>query len=158
MKTLIALLSLLACIANTSLLAQGGPPAWAGKAQGAPTATQTAGEDLAALERFLTLSDQQLDHLLQAITKVRAMSQEQRQAMKKQLLEYRSLPPEQREQVRKGWGWQSEQDRTDWPLMMHAKSEAERAWLQSEIQALAPEKRASRKHQILEDWRKAKTQ
>jgi len=155
MKRLILTLIVFACTASVSVVAQGGPPSWAGKGQGRNEVNKEGPEDLIALDRFLSMSDSQLDQLMQAISKVRAMTPAQRTAMKKQMAEYRNLSPEQREQVRTGWGWLNEEDRSDWPLMMHSKSDAERAAIQTEIQNLTADKRAARKHALLEDWRKA---
>ena len=140
MKRLILTLIVFVCTASVSVMAQGGPPSWAGKGQGHNEINKDGTEDLVALDRFVWLGDTQLDKLMQAISKVRAMTPTQRAAMKKQMAEYRGLSPEQREQVRTGWGWQNEQDRNDWPVMMHSKSDSDRVAIQTEIQNLSPDK------------------
>ncbi len=150
--TLLALLLLLSGT-GPSVFAQSGPPAWAGQGRHLTEAGTEASEDLVALDRFLTMNDAQLDQLQKAIEKVRSMTPTQRAVLKKQMLEYRKLPAEQRDQIRAGWGWQSEADRNDWPVMMRSKPEADRARVQAEIQALPPESRAAHKHDLLEQWR-----
>ena len=111
------------------------------------------GDDFPALERFLTLSDEQLDRIQQAVAKVRAMSPAERAALHAQLHAFRQLPEAKRAQVRAGWGWQTEQDRVDWPPMMRSLPETERVRIQRELQSLPPEARAAHKHVLLEKWR-----
>ncbi len=132
------------------LHAQKGPPAHAG--QGMRAALQS-GDEMASLEVFLTLSDEELDKLLAAITRVRKMSPEERREFTRKIVNFRQLPENSRRQVREQWGWLEEADRNDWRLMMQVKSEAERSALQAELQALPPEKRAQRKHELLQAWR-----
>ncbi len=115
------------------------------------------GDDFPALERFLTLSDDQLDSIQKAVAKVRAMSPAERAALHAQLHAFRQLPEAKRAQVRAGWGWQNERDRDDWPAMMRSLPVAERAAIHTELQSLPPEDRPARKHELLEEWRKAES-
>ena len=121
-------------------------------------ATASPSEDFPALERFLTLSDEQLDRIQQAVAKVRAMSPAERAALHAQMQAFRQLPEAKREQVRAGWGWQNEQDRADWPSMMRSLPPSERAAIQAELQSLPPEHRSARKHALLNKWREAKAE
>ncbi len=122
----------------------------------APSAATQSAEETAALEKFLSMNDAQLDQLQQAIAKVRAMSPAQRSALKAKMLSYRALPETERSRVREAWGWVDDKDRGDWPQMMRSLSNEGRSAIQAEVQSLAPEKRASRKHEILEAWRAGK--
>lgn len=131
------------------LCAQGGPPPHAG--QRLPAAA--AADDLVALECFLSLSDTELDQLQQAIARVRAMTPAERAALREKTLAYRRLPAAERDTLRLGWGWLNEQDRTDWPKMMHSLPVAESEAIRKEVLGLPPEQRAARKHALLEDWR-----
>ncbi len=151
MKTTFLALGI-ACVATfaSPVQAQKGPPAHAG--QGMRAALQS-GDELASLEVFLTLSDQELDTLLAAITRVRKMSPEERKEFTKRIVSFRQLPENSRRQVREQWGWLEEADRNDWRLMMQVKSEAERSSIQAELQALPTEKRALRKNALLKAWR-----
>lgn len=149
MKTLLFLLT--AVMAATGLMAQGGPPPHAGPR--AHASVVAVGDDLAALDQFLAMDDAQLDQLQQAITRVRAMTPVERASLRARIVDYRQLPTEQREKVRAGWGWQSEADRNDWPLMMRSLPDAERSAIHTELQSLPPEQRATRKHTLLETWR-----
>ena len=115
-------------------------------------------DDFPALERFLTMDDEQLDRIQQAVAKVRAMTPAERAALHTQMHAFRQLPEAKREQMRAGWGWQSEQDRADWPSMMRSLPAAERAAIQSELQSLPPERRPARKHELLGKWRGAQNQ
>lgn len=123
-------------------------------AGGSPVAVAGPGDDFPALERFLTLSDDQLDRIQKAVAKVRAMNPAERAALHAQLHAFRQLPEDKRQQVRAGWGWQNERDRDDWPAMMHSLPAAERAAIQTELQSLPPEGRPARKHELLEEWRR----
>lgn len=149
MKTIVVILSTI--LTATGLMAQGGPPPHAGTQ--AQTTTANVGEDLAALDQFLAMDDTKLDQLQQAIARVRAMTPAERSALRIRIAEYRRLPTDQREKVRAGWGWLSDADRNDWPLMMRSLSDAERTAIQAEIQALKPEQRAISKRELLEGWR-----
>ncbi len=140
------------------LAAAGGPPAGAprhgqgGNGNGGPNhARAAANDDLTALERFLDMDDAQLDRIQRAIAKVRAMSPEERAALHARLNAFRQLPEAQRERVRAGW--RDDRDQADWPVMMRSLPEAERSAIQTEIQALSPTQRATRKHELLEVWR-----
>lgn len=135
--------------------AQGGPPPWAGQG-GGPHASRdaAAGDDeFAALERFLAMSDAELDEMQQAIARVRAMTPGQRAQLRAQIAAYHQLPAERREEIRAGWGWHDARDRDDWRAMMRAKSPEERAAIQAELQALPADQRMARKHALLEAWR-----
>ena len=111
-------------------------------------------DDFVALERFLVMSDEQLDRIQQAIAKVRAMGTEERAALHARMHEFRQLPAAEQEQVRAGAGWADDLDRRDWPEMMRSLPEAERAAIHAELRTLAPAERAARKHALLEVWRR----
>ncbi len=136
------------------VVAQGGPPSWAGQGRGPGGGATAADDEFAALERFLAMSDVELDAMQQAIARVRAMTPEQRAAFRAQLAEFRQLPEERRDEIRGGWGWHNAQDRDDWRTMMRAKSPEERAAVQRELLALPADQRAARKHAMLDAWRK----
>lgn len=146
-----------ALCAPTAAYAQGGPPPWAGegqgrKAQAAPA--DPAEAEFAALDRFLAMTDAELDATQQAIARVRAMSPKEREAMRAQIAAFHRLPSERRDEIRVGWGWHDPQDRDDWQAMVHAKSPADRAAIQQELLALEPSARQARKHALLEAWRR----
>ncbi|MBE2215758.1 MAG: DUF3106 domain-containing protein [Opitutaceae bacterium] len=141
----------------TSVRAQGGPPPWAGQG-GGPHASRDAGagdDEFAALERFLAMSDAELDEMQQAIARVRAMTPEQRAQLRAQIAAFHQLPAERRDEIRGGWGWHDARDRDDWRTMMHAKPPEERAAVQAELQALPADQRLARKRALLEAWRQA---
>lgn len=131
--------------------AQGGPPPWAGQGRGAAAVH----DEFAALERFLSMDDAELEAMQQAIARVRAMTPEQRSALHAQLAAYRQLPEDRRAEVRAGWGWHDAKDRDDWRAMMRSKSSEDRSAVQRELLALPVEQRMTRKHEMLEAWRRA---
>jgi len=140
------------------VVAQGGPPPWAGQGRGPGGGTTAADDEFAALERFLAMSDVELDAMQQAIARVRAMTPEQRAQLRTHIAAFHQLPEERREEIRAGWGWHDAQDRDDWRTMMRARSSEERATVQRELLALPAEQRIARKHEMLEAWRKARAQ
>lgn len=144
-------LFLSAALTSIGLMAQGGPPPHAGPRN--HTTGIAVSDDLAALDQFLTMDDAQLDQLQQAITRVRSMTPAERASLRTRIADYRRLPVEQREKVRAGWGWLNEADRNDWPSMMRSLPEAERSAIQTEIQSLSPDQRATRKNTLLKAWR-----
>jgi hypothetical protein len=161
MKTLWFVLSLTVSAGLLALWssagAQGGPPPWAGQGGGprAATANALGSDEFAALERFLSMSDAELDEMQRAIARVRAMTPEQREHMRAQIAAFHQLPAERREEIREGWGWHDARDRDDWRTMMRAKTTEERAAIQAELQVLPAEQRMARKRALLEAWRTA---
>lgn len=159
------MLGLILAGALTSLpapvVAQGGPPPWAGKGGGphsANAAGEAGGDEFSALERFLAMSDAELEETQQAVARVRAMTPEQRAQLRAQIAEFRQLPTERRDEIRGGWGWHDARDRDDWRTMMRAKSPEERAAVQAELQALPADQRLGRKRALLELWRSSRDQ
>jgi hypothetical protein len=140
-------------LSSPAAMAQGGPPPHAG--QGNRAAAGAAGE-LAALEQFLALSDEELASIEQAIARVRAMTPEQRAEYRERLISYRNLPAPRRAEVRLGWGWQNPQDREDWREMMRGATEERRSAIHAELQAAAPEQVIVRRREILEAWRQSR--
>jgi hypothetical protein len=156
MKTFLFLFLTLLVFTHAPLHAQNGPPAHAG-GKGLHAALHS-GDDLAALDQFLSMSDAELDQLQSAIARVRAMSPAEREAFRQKMIAYRQLPEGERQQVQQRWGWQSEQDRSDWSIMMRSKTEPERSAIQADVQSQPSDQRAARKHAILETWRAANNQ
>lgn len=143
----------------TPVVAQGGPPSWAGKGggpHGADAAGEVVDDEFSALERFLAMSDAELEETQQAVARVRAMTPEQRTQLRAQIAEFRRLPAEQRDEIRGGWGWHDARDRDDWRAMMRAKSPEGRAAVQAELQALPADQRLARKRALLEAWRSSR--
>jgi hypothetical protein len=110
-------------------------------------------QELAALEQFLSLSDEQLDRIQAAVARVRAMSIEERKAYAEEIVRYRSLPREERAQIREGWGWQSAGDREDWRAMMQALTPEERRELHEAMHRLPHGERTEYRLKVLEKWR-----
>jgi hypothetical protein len=111
-------------------------------------------QELAALEQFLTLSDEQLDRIQAAVARVRSMPLEERQAYAQEIIRLRSLPQEERAQIRQGWGWQTPEDREDWRTMMQKLSPKERQELHESMGELPPGERVQFRVKVLEEWRK----
>ena len=153
MKTSLFLFLTLLVFTHAPIHAQNGPPAHA-EGKGLHAALRS-GDDLAALDQFLSMSDSELDQLQSAIARVRAMSPAEREAFRQKMIAYRQLPEGERQQVQQRWGWQSEQDRSDWSVMMRSKTEPERSAIQTDVQSQPSDQRAARKHAILETWRAA---
>lgn len=115
-----------------------------------------AHEELAGVERFLSLSDTELDQLLRTIGRIRAMTPEQRVALQAEIARFRQLPEQQRERLRAGWGAMPRQVQDAWREMMQEASPEKRAAIQAELQALEPEAKFARRRQLAEEYLRAK--
>lgn len=113
-------------------------------------------QELAGVERFLSLDDKELDQLMQAIGRIRAMTPEQRRALQAEIARFRQLPAQQREQLRAGWGAMPRDIQDAWRAMMQEASPERRATIQAELQALDPAGKFARRRQLAEEYLKAK--
>lgn len=150
MKTL--LIAALLVLSTGPLLAQ--------HRAGSPSATNPAptpaAAELAALEKFLNLSDEELALMEQAIARIRAMSPAQREALRAEIAAFRSLPEPQRQQIRQGWGRESAEIQAAWREMMQSATPERRAEVQSKLQSLSPEARTAYRRELVEAYLKAK--
>lgn len=144
MKTALRLLAL------SLILTAGRLPA-AASVSAAP-ASGNQERELAALERFLDLSDEELDQMQRAITLIRAMGPEEKAALRQRMESYRRLPVDQRQQLRHGWGALEADLQDAWRRMMHAATPERRAEIQRQLQALPPEKKADYRRQLAEEF------
>jgi len=144
MKTILSLLL------STLLL----PAAVLRAADPAPAPPPAANQELelAALERFLDLPDEELDQMQRAITLIRAMGPEERAELRKAMNKFRSLPDAQRRQLRQGWGALEAGLQDAWRRMMQAATAERRAEIQQKLQALPPEKKAEYRRQLAEEF------
>ena len=111
-----------------------------------------AGKELAALEQFLDLSDEDLDQMQQVIARIRAMSLAERTALRREMDKFRSLPDAQRRQLRQGWGALESGLQDAWRRMMQSATVERRAEIQQKLQALPPEKKAEYRRQLAEEF------
>lgn len=142
MKTSLRLSALLLLFAGLLRAADAAPPP--------PAADKAA--DLAALERFLDLSDEELDQMQQAITRLRAMDPGEKAALRREMEKFRRLPEAERRQLRRGWGAVEERVQEAWRRMMHTVTPERRAEIQRQLQALPPEKKADFRRQLAEEF------
>ncbi len=112
--------------------------------------------ELAALEGFLTMSDEELERLETAIARIRAMSEEERARFSSQILAFRGLPGEERQRLREGWGRYGEREREEWRIMMRELSPAERREIHESLQDLPGAERTERRLEIIEAWRQSR--
>jgi hypothetical protein len=133
------------------------PPASTVKAA-APVATSAAPAELAALEKFLMLSDAELAQMTDAITRVRAMTPDQRTALRDEIASYRRLPEPQRQQIRQGWGWMPPEIQNGWREMMQTATPDERAAIQAKMQSLPPDEKTRYRRSLVESYLKAKAE
>ena len=108
--------------------------------------------ELAALERFLDLPDEELDQMQQVIARIRAMSPAEKAALRKEMDQFRRLPDAQRRQLRQGWGAMEDGMQDAWRRMMQSAPAERRAEIQQKLQALPPEKKAEYRRQLTEDF------
>jgi hypothetical protein len=116
-----------------------------------------AARELQAVEQFLELSNEQLDQLIAALTRIRAMDSAQRDALAAEIIRFRTLPEDRRRQMRDHWkgtghGHGRPEDIDSWRLMMSSLPADQRERIQETLQSLPPaEKPAFRRKQLL-DW------
>lgn len=128
---------------------------FAAPAQPAGTST-SAPADLAALERFLALPDDELAQMASAIARVREMTPAQRAALREEIAAFRHLPDSQRAQIRQGWGGMPAEIQDGWREMMQSATAEERAAIQSKMRSLPPEEKAKYRRSLVETYLKAK--
>lgn len=111
-----------------------------------------SGMEMATLERFLDLSDDELEQMQRAIALIRAMNPEQRAALRREVDKFRQLPDGERQQLRRGWGALEAGQQEAWRRMMHAASAERRAQIQAELQALPPDKKSDYRRRLTEEF------
>jgi hypothetical protein len=117
-----------------------------------PPPSTTKEVDLAALERFLDLPDEELDQMQRAIALIRAMGPAERAELHKAMNQFRALPDAQRRQLRQGWGALESGVQDAWRRMMQSATPERRAEIQQKLQALPPEKKAEYRRQLAEEY------
>lgn len=111
-----------------------------------------AGKELATLDQFLDLSDEELDQMQQVIARIRAMSPAERTALRREMDKFRSLPDAQRRQLRQGWGALEDRLQDAWRRMMQSATAERHAEIQQKLQSLPPEKKAEYRRQLAEEF------
>ncbi len=150
MKTILCLLVLALAFARAPLRAA--DPAAATPPRPADTAVE-----LAALERFLDLTDEELDQMQRAIARLRTMSPGEKAALRNEMDKFRRLPDDQRRQLRHGWGAVEDRVQAAWRRMMHAATPERRQEIQQQLQALPPEKKTDFRRQLAEYFLRQET-
>ena len=139
MKTALIHLMLLATATATLLGAQ-------------PKAPVENPREMAALEMFLSLTDEELDQMVQVIARIRAMNTSERNALRAEIQKFRNLPESQRHQLRQGWGALEERLQEAWRRMMHSATNERRNEIQKQLQALSPEERTALRRKLAEEF------
>ena len=121
-----------------------------------PGEARQPAQDMAAVDRFLDLSNDELDQLQQVIARIRAMSPEERAALRVEIEKFRKLPADEREHLRKGWGWMPAELQDAWREMMRSSTPERRAAIQKELQSLDPAGKAARRRALAEAYLKSK--
>ncbi len=111
---------------------------------------QPAPQEMAALEHFLGLTDDDLDQMQRVIARIRAMGPAERAALRTEIGKYRRLPEAERHQLRLGWGALDPDLQDAWRRMMQASSPERRAEIQRRLQAQPPEKKAALRRELAE--------
>jgi len=132
--------------------AQNPPPA----PSSTPPPANTSAAELAALERFLDLSDEDLAQMADAIARLRAMTPAQRATLRREIAAYRQLPEPERQQIRQGWGGMPPEIQDGWRDMMHTATPEERASIQSKMHSLSPEERNLYRRTLVEAYLKSR--
>ncbi|MDD3178828.1 MAG: DUF3106 domain-containing protein [Opitutaceae bacterium] len=113
-------------------------------------------KEMASVERFLSLSDAELDQMVLVIQRIRAMKPEERAALRQEIAKYCRLTDSQRQQMRMGWGWMPREIQDGWREMMQGATPERRAEIQAKLQSLSPEERGVLRQQLVREYLKAK--
>ena len=140
------------CLLVLAVSLSGAPLRAADPAAATPPRSTDTEVDLAALERFLDLPDEELDQMQRAIALIRAMSPEEKAALRREMDKFRRLPDDQRRQLRHGWGAVEERVQDAWRRMMHSATPERRQEIQQQLQSLPPEKKADFRRQLAEEF------
>lgn len=143
-------------LVSAGLLALG-PLRAADPAPANPPADLPAAKEMAALDHFLDLTDEDLAQMQRVIARIRAMSPAERVTLRREIEKYRSLPEPQRRQLRQGWGALDEGMQDAWRRMMHLATPERRAEIQAKLQALPPEKKGAYRRQLAEEFLRQET-
>jgi hypothetical protein len=111
-----------------------------------------APQEMAALEHFLALTDDDLDQMQRVIARIRAMGPAERAALRAEIEKFRRLPESDRHQLRLGWGALDPDLQDAWRRMMQAASSERRAEIQRRLQALPPDRKAALRRKLAEEF------
>ena len=112
-------------------------------------------EEMAVIEKFLCLSDPELEQMARVIERLRAMQPAERSALRQEIAQYRQLPERQRAQLRRGWGGMPQEVQNGWREMMQAASPERHAEIQAKLQSLPPDGKAAYRRELVEEFQKA---
>ncbi|MCC5835928.1 MAG: DUF3106 domain-containing protein [Opitutales bacterium] len=111
-----------------------------------------------SIERFLYLSDEQLDKLMEGIERIRAMTPEERKDFAEEMRAFRRLPTEQRERIRERMRSVSREDHEDIRKMIESMRPRERRRMLRDMRDLDPEERMDYRLKRLEQWRQRQSE
>mgnify|MGYP002633918111 CR=1 FL=1 len=143
MKTPFITLLLVSLLTSQSLLATESVP---------NSSPPPAVKEMAALEHFLDLTDEDLDQMQRVITRIRAMTPEEKAALRLEMEKFRELPETQRRKLRQGWGALDEDLQVAWRQMMHAATPERRAEIQAQLRTLPPGKKGAYRQELAEKF------
>lgn len=121
-----------------------------------PAPMPAALQEMAAVERFLSLSDAELDLMLQVIARIRAMKPAERTALQAEIARFRQLPEAERQQMRQGWGGMPAEIQEGWREMMQQATNERRSEIQAKLQALSPEEKMVYRRALVEEYLQGK--
>jgi hypothetical protein len=113
-------------------------------------------KELAVVERFLDLSDAELDQVQQVIARIRAMKPAERAALRAEIDKFRQLPEGQRQELRQGWGGMPREIQEGWREMMHSATPERRNEIQVKMQAMEYEARTEFRRKLVEEFLRRK--
>ncbi len=111
-----------------------------------------------SIERFLYLSDEQLDKLMEGIERIRAMTPEERKDFAEEMRSFRNLPPEQRERIRQRMRSINREDHEDIRKMIESMRPRERRRMLRDMRNMDPEERMEYRLKRLEQWRQRQSE
>lgn len=108
--------------------------------------------ELAALEQFLNLSDDELAQMEKVIARLRSMTPAERAQLREKMVEFRRMPEPQRRHLRQGWGALPPDLQDAWRKMMLSATPERRAEIQTKLQSLRPEEKGAYRKRLAEEY------
>lgn len=112
-------------------------------AEGRQPERRAAVSSVETLDRFLSMSDEELEAIEATIRRIRSMTPEERVAYREKIRGFYKLSDVERERLQVAWGQLDLRVREQWREYMQSLDVEERESVQAELRQTAPEKKVA---------------
>lgn len=120
-----------------------GTGAMSAPAEGRQPERRAAVSSVETLDRFLSMSDEELEAIEATIRRIRSMTPEERVAYREKIRGFYELPDVERERLQIAWGQLDLRVREQWREYMQSLDIEERESVQAELRQTEPEKKVA---------------